>query len=65
MGLRTPFRIGAGEGPEDRFHGCIGEVRVYNLSLTAIDHARLTFKYQGRNFRPTDVSGEVVEKILV
>jgi len=29
-----------------------------------IDHTRLTFKYQGRHFRLTDVHGEVVKKIL-
>jgi len=30
-----PFRIGAGEGPEDRFHGDIEDVRVYNRALSA------------------------------
>jgi hypothetical protein len=29
-----------------------------------IDHKRLIFKFQGRNFRLTDVHGEVVTKIL-
>ena len=31
---RAPFRIGAGEGPENRFHGIIDEVRVYNRALS-------------------------------
>jgi hypothetical protein len=34
------------------------------LHLMGIDHERLTFKYQGRNFRLTDVHGKVVEPIL-
>ena len=29
-----------------------------------IDHLRLTFPYQGRDFRLTDVHGEVVKGIL-
>jgi len=34
------------------------------MHLMGIDHERLTFKYQGRRFRLTDVHGEVVEPIL-
>ena len=34
------------------------------LHLLGIDHKRLTFKFQGRQFRLTDVEGEVVRKIL-
>jgi hypothetical protein len=34
------------------------------LHLLGIDHERLTYKYQGRRFRLTDVHGEVVEGIL-
>ncbi|TWU61883.1 DUF1501 domain-containing protein [Crateriforma conspicua] len=34
------------------------------LHLMGIDHERLTFKYQGRRFRLTDVHGHVVEDIL-
>ncbi|MEX0612848.1 MAG: DUF1501 domain-containing protein, partial [Pirellulales bacterium] len=29
-----------------------------------IDHERLTYRYQGRDFRLTDVSGHVVRYIL-
>jgi hypothetical protein len=32
---REPLRIGAGGGPENRFHGSIDEVRVYNRGLSA------------------------------
>ena len=34
------------------------------LHLMGIDHQRLTYKYQGRNFRLTDVFGRVVKPIL-
>ena len=34
------------------------------LHLLGIDHTKLTFKFQGRDFRLTDVHGEVVKKIL-
>jgi hypothetical protein len=44
-------------------------VDVYDLQATilhllGIDHKRLTYKFQGRHFRLTDVHGEIVEKIL-
>jgi len=34
------------------------------LHIMGIDHEKMTFKYQGRRFRLTDVSGKVVEDIL-
>jgi hypothetical protein len=34
------------------------------LHLLGIDHERLTFKYQGRQFRLTDVHGQVVKGVL-
>ena len=45
-------------------------VHVHDLNATilhalGIDHTRLTFQYQGRHFRLTDVRGEVIKKILV
>ncbi|MFN8006458.1 MAG: DUF1501 domain-containing protein [Terriglobia bacterium] len=44
-------------------------VHVHDLHATmlhclGIDHTRLTYKYQGRYFRLTDISGEVVSKVL-
>ncbi|QEF99383.1 hypothetical protein Mal15_34470 [Stieleria maiorica] len=35
------------------------------LHLMGIDHERLTYKYQGRRFRLTDVHGDLIEPILV
>jgi uncharacterized protein (DUF1501 family) len=34
------------------------------LHLMGIDHTRLTYKFQGRDFRLTDVSGTVIKKLL-
>ncbi len=34
------------------------------LHLLGIDHERLTYRYSGRDYRLTDVSGEVVREIL-
>ena len=34
------------------------------LHLLGIDHERLTFKFQGRHHRLTDVHGQVVQNIL-
>jgi hypothetical protein len=44
-------------------------VHVHDLNATilrclGIDHKRLTYKYQGRNFRLTDTAGRVVQKAL-
>ena len=34
------------------------------LHLLGLDHTRLTFRHAGRDFRLTDVHGEVVRRIL-
>jgi hypothetical protein len=34
------------------------------MHLLGIDHERLTYKYQGRHFRLTDVHGHVVKEVL-
>ena len=34
------------------------------LHLLGIDHERLTFRYQGRHFRLTDVHGKVFKGVL-
>lgn len=35
------------------------------LHLLGIDHERLTYRFMGRDFRLTDVSGEIIKDILV
>jgi hypothetical protein len=47
---------------EDRVH--VHDLQATLLHLLGLDHKRLTFKFQGRNFRLTDVHGEVVKKLL-
>ena len=42
----------------------VHDLHATMVHLLGIDHKRLTFKYQGRHFRLTDVHGEVVEDIL-
>ena len=44
-------------------------VHIHDLNATilrtlGIDHTRLTFKFQGRQFRLTDVHGDVVKGLL-
>jgi hypothetical protein len=34
------------------------------LHLMGLDHTRLTYRFQGRDFRLTDVSGNVVKALL-
>ncbi len=58
-------------GETDDFSYNITEnpVHIHDLNATilhclGIDHKRLTYKYQGRDFRLTDVHGNVVEDLL-
>jgi uncharacterized protein (DUF1501 family) len=47
---------------EDKVH--VHDIQATILHLLGIDHTELTFKFQGRDFRLTDVSGEVIHKML-
>lgn len=42
----------------------VHDLHATMLHLLGIDHKRLTYKYQGRRFRLTDVHGHVVKDIL-
>lgn len=42
----------------------IHDMHATMLHLMGIEHTKLTYKFQGREFRLTDVSGEVVQKML-
>ena len=42
----------------------VHDLHATMLKLLGIDHKRLTYRFQGRDFRLTDVRGEVVKKIL-
>jgi hypothetical protein len=47
---------------EDPIH--VNDFHATVLHLFGLDHKRLTYKFQGRDFRLTDVAGEVVKKLL-
>jgi uncharacterized protein (DUF1501 family) len=47
---------------EDSVH--VHDLQATILHLLGLDHTRLTYRHQGRDFRLTDVSGEVVKKLL-
>jgi len=47
---------------EDPVH--IHDLHATMMHLLGLDHTKLTFRYQGRDFRLTDVHGHLVEKIL-
>lgn len=58
-----------GETDEFSYNITSDPVSVYDLQATilhllGIDHTRLTYRFQGRDFRLTDVHGEVIRKIL-
>ena len=42
----------------------IHDLHATMMQLLGIDHERLTYRYQGRDFRLTDVAGHVVKDIL-
>jgi len=46
----------------DRVH--VHDLHATLLHLLGLDHKRLTFRFQGRDFRLTDVHGEVVTKLI-
>jgi Protein of unknown function (DUF1501) len=47
---------------KDRVH--VHDLHATLLHLLGFDHTRLTYRFQGRDFRLTDVSGEVVKSLL-
>ncbi|MCA9124332.1 MAG: DUF1501 domain-containing protein [Planctomycetaceae bacterium] len=58
-----------GETDELGYHPTKDPIHVHDLQATilhclGIDHERLTFRHQGRDFRLTDVGGSVVSKML-
>ncbi|HEX4606741.1 MAG TPA: DUF1501 domain-containing protein, partial [Urbifossiella sp.] len=42
----------------------INDLHATILRLFGLDHLRLTYRFQGRDFRLTDVAGKVVTKLL-
>jgi uncharacterized protein (DUF1501 family) len=61
--------ISMGETDDHGYNVTRDPVHVHDLQATilrclGIDHTRLTYKYQGRHFRLTDVHGNVVKQVL-
>ena len=49
-------------GTTDRVH--VHDLHATILHLLGFDHTQLTYRFQGRDFRLTDVHGNVVTKLL-
>ena len=47
---------------ENKVH--VHDINATILHLLGFDHERLTYRFQGRDFRLTDVHGEVVQAML-
>ncbi len=66
-GVKKGLRYGATDdygyySVENKVH--FHDLHATMLHLLGMDHLRLTYQYAGRNFRLTDVHGEVVKAIL-
>ncbi|MDB6040419.1 MAG: hypothetical protein JWM99_4260 [Verrucomicrobiales bacterium] len=58
-----------GESDDFGFNATKDKVHVHDLNATILhllgfDHTKLTYRFQGRDFRLTDVHGEVVDKLI-
>jgi uncharacterized protein (DUF1501 family) len=61
--------ITLGESDDFGFNATVDKVHVHDLHATMLhllgfDHTKLTYRFQGRDFRLTDVHGEIVQKLL-
>jgi uncharacterized protein (DUF1501 family) len=61
--------ITIGESDEFGFNAVTDRVHVHDLNATILhllgfDHTKLTYRFQGRDFRLTDVHGNVVRKLV-
>ncbi len=66
-GVKPGFRHGATD--DSGWHAAHDKVHIHDLHATilhllGLDHERLTYRHAGRDFRLTDVHGEVVQAIL-
>jgi uncharacterized protein (DUF1501 family) len=61
--------ITLGQSDEFGFNATVDPVHVHDMNATilhllGLEHTKLTYRFQGRDFRLTDVHGEVVHKLL-
>jgi hypothetical protein len=66
-GIRGGMNYGStddlgGTAVEDKMH--IHDLHATILHLMGLDHERLTHRYAGRDFRLTDVAGQVAHRII-
>jgi hypothetical protein len=66
-GIKPGVTVGASDElgffpAEDKVH--VHDLQATILHLLGLDHKKLTFRFQGRDFRLTDVHGELVNKLL-
>jgi hypothetical protein len=66
-GVKAGFSHGATDdygyyAAEDKVH--IHDLHATILHLLGLDHTKLTYRHAGRDFRLTDVHGEVVRAVL-
>lgn len=59
LGQTDEFGFGV---TEDRVH--VHDLHATLLHLLGFDHTQLTYRFQGRDFRLTDVHGQVIRKLL-
>ena len=59
QGATDDFSYNVAEG-----HVHVHDLQATILHLLGINHEQLTYRYQGRDFRLTDVYGDVVEKLI-
>lgn len=66
-GMKPGLTLG---GSDDfGFNASTDKVNVHDLHATLLhllgfDHTRLTYRFQGRDFRLTDIHGEVIQKLI-
>ncbi|MBA4187643.1 MAG: DUF1501 domain-containing protein [Planctomycetaceae bacterium] len=66
-GVKPGFRYGATDdygwyAAENKVH--IHDLHATMLALLGLDHEKLTFKHAGRDFRLTDVHGQVIKELF-
>jgi hypothetical protein len=60
IGQTDEFGYTVVEDPVD-----VHDLHATMLHLLGLDHTKLTYRFQGRDFRLTDISGNIVKKLLV
>ena len=66
-GVRAGIRYGATD--DYGYYAAVDKVHLHDLHATilhllGLDHLRLTYRYGGRDFRLTDIYGEVIHGLI-